>query len=207
MQATARIRYLKISPRKMRLVADLIKGKPVEDALNILNFTPRIAAFHLAKTVKAAAANAIAGVGTGKLKAEDLSISSIMVDQAPTAKRVRFESMGRVHRIRKRYCHLTVVVEGEPEKEAPKRTRTRKPKAKKVAEEAGEEPEETEIKESGAKKTGIRKKTARKTGAKAKKTKTTKAKADKKPKGKKPDKEKEGTETEDASGKKKKEKE
>lgn len=115
MQARARIRFLKMSPRKMRQVADLIKGKPVQEALNILNYTPKSAAHPLAKTVKAAAANAIAGVGTAKLKAEDLSISKILIDGAPTAKRIRFQSMGRVFRIRKRYCHVMVEVEGEPE--------------------------------------------------------------------------------------------
>lgn len=115
MQARARIRFLKMSPRKMRQVADLIKGKPVQEALNILNYTPKSAAHPLAKTVKAAAANAIAGVGTAKLKPEDLSISKILIDGAPTAKRIRFQSMGRVFRIRKRYCHVMVEVEGEPE--------------------------------------------------------------------------------------------
>ncbi len=136
MQAMARVRYLKIAPKKMRRVAELVKGKPVEEALNILNYTPKIAAHHLAKTVKSAAANAMSSVGTGKLKAEDLAITKIMVDSAPTAKRVRFQSMGRVFRIRKRYCHLLVEVEGEPEPEAP---RVRARRRKKVTTE--EEPE------------------------------------------------------------------
>lgn len=131
MQAIARIKYLKVPPKKMRLVAALVKGKPVEEALNILNFTPRAAAHHLAKTVKAAAANAISGVGTAKLKAEDLHVSNVMVDSAPTAKRIRFQSMGRVYRIRKRYCHVLVEVEGDPEPEVVK-TKTRA--TKKVSE-------------------------------------------------------------------------
>jgi ribosomal protein L22 len=57
------------------------------------------------------------------LKAEDLAVSKVMVDNAPTAKRVRFQSMGRVFRIRKRYCHLMVEVEGEPEPEGSKNER------------------------------------------------------------------------------------
>lgn len=130
MQAIARIKYLRMSPKKMRRVAALVKGKPVEEALNILNFTPKAAAHPLAKTVKSAAANAIAAVGTAKLRAEDLSISRIMVDEAPTAKRVRFQSMGRVFRIRKRFCHLMVEVEGEPVPEEPKTRGRRKKKAK-----------------------------------------------------------------------------
>ncbi len=128
MQAKARVKYLKTSPRKMRQVAGLVKGRPVEEALNILNFTPKAAAHHLAKTLKSAAANAISNVGTAKLKAEDLLVANILVDQAPTAKRVRFQSMGRVFRLRKRFCHLTVFVEGEPEKETPKPTRAKKAK-------------------------------------------------------------------------------
>jgi len=133
MQARARVKYLRMSPKKMRQVAQLIKGKPVEEALNILNYMPKTAAFHLAKTLKSAAANAISGVGTAKLKAEDLSITKILVDAAPTAKRVRFQSMGRVFRIRKRYCHLTVEVEGTPAKDEPKTARGRKPRARKEA--------------------------------------------------------------------------
>jgi large subunit ribosomal protein L22 len=136
MQAIARVRYLKVAPKKMRLVAELVKGKPVEEALNILNYTPRMAAHHLAKTVKSAAANAMSSVGTGKLKAEDLAITKIMVDSAPTAKRVRFQSMGRVFRIRKRYCHLLVEVEGEPEPETTRGKARRTKKAR--TDEAGD---------------------------------------------------------------------
>jgi len=112
-KATARLRYVSIPPRKMRLVAGLVKGLPVEKALNILNFTPRIAAHHIAKTVKSAAANALSLEGTDHLRPESLHIKKIMVDAAPTAKRIRFQSMGRAFRYRKRYCHLTVMLEGE----------------------------------------------------------------------------------------------
>ncbi len=155
MQARARIRFLKMSPRKMRQVADLIKGKPVQEALNILNFTPKSAAHPLAKTVKAAAANAIAGVGTAKLKPEDLSISKILIDGAPTAKRIRFQSMGRVFRIRKRYCHVMVEVEGEPE---PIKERTAAAKAKK---------EKTEKETPPAKESKAKSKAGRKAEAEA----------------------------------------
>nr|MBN2276345.1 50S ribosomal protein L22 [candidate division Zixibacteria bacterium] len=126
-----------MSARKIRRVAELIKGRPVEEALNILNYTPKAAAEPLAKTVKAAAANAIASVGTAKLKAEDLSVTRVFVDGGPTAKRVRFQSMGRAHRIRKRYCHLTVEVEGEPEPETPRARKGGRKKA--VAEVATDE--------------------------------------------------------------------
>ncbi|MEW5993230.1 MAG: 50S ribosomal protein L22 [Candidatus Zixiibacteriota bacterium] len=111
--ATARLRYVSIPPRKMRLVADLVQGMPVEKALNILNFTPRIAARHIAKTLKSAAANALSQEGTDHLKPESLHVKQITVDTAPTAKRIRFQSMGRAFRYRKRHCHLTVILEGE----------------------------------------------------------------------------------------------
>lgn len=113
--STARLRYVSIPPRKMRLVADMVKGMPVQKALDVLNFTPKIAAKHIARTVKSAAANALSIEGTDVLKAEDLSIKNILVDAAPTAKRIRFQSMGRVYRYKKRFCHLTVLLEGETE--------------------------------------------------------------------------------------------
>ncbi|MFC1475329.1 50S ribosomal protein L22, partial [Candidatus Zixiibacteriota bacterium] len=110
--STARLKYLSIPPRKMRLVADTVKGMPVEKALGILNYTPKIAAHHLAKTLKSAAANALSQEGTDHLRPEDLLIKNIIVDAAPTAKRIRFRSMGRVYRYNKRFCHLTVLLEG-----------------------------------------------------------------------------------------------
>jgi len=130
MQAVARTKYLRMSPKKVRQVAELIKGKPVLDALNILNFTPKAAAHQLAKTLKSAAANAISNEGTSKLKAEDLSVKTVLVDAAPTMKRIRFQSMGRIFRIRKRMCHITIEVEGEPEPETA--TRSRKTRGRKT---------------------------------------------------------------------------
>ena len=95
----------------MRLVANLVKGLPIQKALDILNFTKRAAAYHIAKTLKSAAANAFSMVGTDHVKPEDLYVKSITVDPAPSAKRIRFQSMGRVFRYRKRHSHLTVVLE------------------------------------------------------------------------------------------------
>ncbi len=152
-QARARVKYLKMSPRKMRRVIDLVKGRPVQEALNILNYTPKSAAHHLAKTVSAAAANAIAGVGTAKLKAEDLVISRIFADDAPTAKRARFQSMGRVFRVRRRYCHVTVEVQGETEVAKP--TRSKKGKAEKAVEETKESAKGAKIKEEVSPETAV----------------------------------------------------
>jgi large subunit ribosomal protein L22 len=108
---TARLRYVSIPPRKMRLVANLVKGLPIQKALDILNFTKRAAAMPIAKTLKSAAANALSIEGSSHVKPEDLIVKNIMVDAAPSAKRIRYQSMGRVFRYRKRFCHLTVTLE------------------------------------------------------------------------------------------------
>ncbi len=114
MQAIAKARFQRMSARKVRRVAELLKGVGVEEALNILDYTPKYAALLLAGTLKSAVANALSIEGTSKLKAEDLRIKHIIVDGGPIMKRMRPASMGRAYRIRKRTCHLTVVVEGSP---------------------------------------------------------------------------------------------
>jgi large subunit ribosomal protein L22 len=108
---TARCMYLSIPHRKMRRVAELVVGQPVEKALGILNFTPKVAAEHMARTLKAAVANKLSAEGTAQLAPEDLFVSRIVGDEGPTAKRVRFQSMGRVFRVRKRYCHLSIYLD------------------------------------------------------------------------------------------------
>lgn len=110
MEAIARARFVRMSARKVRRVADLIRGRNVEDALNILTFTPKAAASILEKTLKSATANALSEEGTAKLKAENLRIKSINVDGGPIMKRIRPMGMGRAYRIRKRTNHITVVV-------------------------------------------------------------------------------------------------
>jgi len=144
MQATARLKYLMMSPRKVRRVVSLIKGKSVQEALNILKFTNKAAASPLAKTIQSATANALAVEGTSHLKAEDLSIVSIRVDEGPRAKRIRFRAMGRVFRYKKRFAHLTVVVEGEPKEESPARKRRAAKKAEKAVVEPDIEQTQTE---------------------------------------------------------------
>ena len=152
---TARLKHCSIPPRKMRLVANLVKGMPIQKALDVLNFTKRTAAFHIAKTLKSAAANAFSMVGTDHVKPEDLYVKSITVDAAPSAKRIRFQSMGRVFRYRKRHSHLTVVLEEKAV--APVTTPAAKDKTKPTAEnEAGE--------------TQVKKTTPRKTKSEAKKS-------------------------------------
>jgi len=116
----------------MRLVASQVKGMPVQKALDVLNFTPKIAARHVAKTVSSAAANALSQEGTDRLRPEDLFIKNITVDAAPSARRIRFYSMGRAHHYKKRYSHLTVILEGHVEEEVmPKKAKSRAKATKK----------------------------------------------------------------------------
>jgi large subunit ribosomal protein L22 len=117
MEATARAKFVRMSARKVRRVADLIRGKNVEEALNILTFTPKTAAEVLGKILKSATANALSVEGTAKLKAEDLRIKRILVDGGPIMKRIRPMGMGRAYRIRKRTNHITIVVTDGKEEE------------------------------------------------------------------------------------------
>ena len=112
-EAHAGTKHLRMSARKMRRVADLVRGKMVSDALDILKFTPKRAAQPLYKTIKSATANAIAERGSAKVKAEDMRVVELTVDKGPTLPRIRFQSMGRVFRIRKRTCHVEVKISDE----------------------------------------------------------------------------------------------
>lgn len=122
--STAKLRFSSIPARKMRRVVELVKGLPVEEALNILNFTGKAAALPLAKTVKSAAANAMSKEGGDRLKPESLILKNVQVDQGPSAKRIRYQSMGRVFRYKKHYCHVSVELVGKLE--APKAVRAAK---------------------------------------------------------------------------------
>ena len=111
MEAIATLKYLKASPQKVRLVADLVRGKKVEEALQILRFTRRPVAKDLAKLVRSAVANAEnkeANVDT-----DDLVVSKIYVNEGPREKRVQPAPMGRAYRIQKRQAHVTVHVSDE----------------------------------------------------------------------------------------------
>jgi large subunit ribosomal protein L22 len=108
METVARAKYIRISPQKVRLVADLIRGKKVEDALNLLMFTPKSSAPVIAKVLKSAIANA--GQRQG-VDVDTLLVKSITVDEGPTMKRFRARAMGRGTRILKRMSHITIIVE------------------------------------------------------------------------------------------------
>jgi large subunit ribosomal protein L22 len=108
-------KYIRMSPRKIRYVVDMIKSKPIEDAINILSLTPRAAAVVVKKAIQSAVANA---TENHKMKEEDLFISRILVNEGPTLKRFRPRARGRATRIRKRTSHLSVYVSNGKEKEA-----------------------------------------------------------------------------------------
>ena len=172
---TAQSRYVSIPPRKMRQVADMVVGAPVEQALNVLNFTPKVAARHMAKTLKAAVANKLSLSGTSHLDPEDLYIEQIIVNAAPTAKRIRFQSMGRVFRIRKRYCHLAIYLDQRPQALEAARAESKSAKAGNEGGEKKPRARKTAAKKMAKKST---KKTATKKAA-AKKSAAKKADADK----------------------------
>jgi len=112
MQARALVRGISMSPRKMRVVANLVRGKQVEEAVGLLDLMPKKAARLIAKAVKSAAANAEDKSG-GDVSIDELRIAAITVDGGPIVKRWMPRSMGRANRINHRTSHLTVVVSDE----------------------------------------------------------------------------------------------
>jgi len=110
MEVRARLRFVRVAPRKARLVADLIRGKGSEEALNILTFTKKAAAKILVKLLKSAIANA---TQKKTIDIDRLYIKKIMVDQGPTMKRYQPRALGRATMIRKRTSHITIVLDEE----------------------------------------------------------------------------------------------
>ena len=115
MEAKAIEKFIRISPRKLRYVADVVRDKSVGEAVDILTFTPKKAASILKKAVESAAANA---TENHDMEEDGLVISKIMVNEGPILKRFRPRARGRATRIRKRTSHLTVVVSDGKEEEA-----------------------------------------------------------------------------------------
>jgi large subunit ribosomal protein L22 len=146
-------KWVRISPRKARLVTEHIRGRTVPEARTILAFTPRAAAREIEKVLRSAVANAEANHG---LIGDELYITTAIVDEGVTLKRWRPQARGRAHQIRKRTCHITVALsplDGAALEEAPRRRRrgqaavpeSEAPVAGTVAEEVEEaaEPEES----------------------------------------------------------------
>lgn len=148
-KATAQLRYLRVAPRKVRFVADLIRRLPVSEAEAELMLLPRKSSEHLLKLLRSALANARAG----KMNAGKLFISEIRVDEGPKLKRMMPRAQGRGALIQKKMSHITLVLsEGgktgrdflipakpkKEKKEAPKRKKSGTPKVKHVEEEKKE---------------------------------------------------------------------
>jgi len=136
-QAKAHARYVRISPRKVRAVADAIRGMRAEDAMKQLQFIPAKAAGPLGKVLGSAISNA---EHNGSLDKESLKIVSLTVDGGPILKRYRARAFGRAHPIHKRTSHINVVLEGKklgaPQKQKPQ------PKTQTATESSAEENKE-----------------------------------------------------------------
>lgn len=111
MRAQATIKYLRLSPQKCRLVAEQVCAKPVQKALDILDFSPKKGARAIKKVLNSAIANA---EHNENADVDALWIDAVMVDQAPTIKRFRPRAKGRGVRILKRNCHITLSVSDAP---------------------------------------------------------------------------------------------
>ena len=148
-EVRAEAKWVRVSPRKARLVVEHIRGRTVPEARTVLAFTPRAAAREVERVLRSAVANAEANHG---LIGDELLVSAAYVDEGPTIKRWRARARGRVARIRKRTCHITVklgenprAVQAPPKRaaattEKPKRApRTRKPAEPKAEQATTEE--------------------------------------------------------------------
>lgn len=171
--AVAKARFVRVSPTKARRVIDLVRGKSVADALDILRWAPQAASEPVAKVIASAAANAQNNNG---LDPATLVVATVYADDGPTAKRIRPRAQGRAFRIRRRTSHITVVVESRPAKDArasqsASATRARRAQASKTAEKKA--PAKKAAAKAPAKKATAEKVPAKKASSK----KTTEAKA------------------------------
>jgi large subunit ribosomal protein L22 len=170
---------VRVSPSKARRVIDLVRGKSVAEALDILRWAPQAASEPVAKVIASAAANAQNNNG---LDPSTLVVATVYADDGPTAKRIRPRAQGRAFRIRRRTSHITVVVESRPSKDArgsqsASATRARRAQASKAA--AGNAPaKNAPAKKAAAAKAPAKKASAEKAPAKkASPKKTSEAKA------------------------------
>jgi large subunit ribosomal protein L22 len=110
MEARAVNRFIGSSPRKMRLVIDLIRGESVDKALDVLHFSPKHSSKDAEKTLRSAVSNLMNRDETTRVEPSDLFVKEAYVNVGPTLKRISPAPQGRAYRIRKRSCHLTIVV-------------------------------------------------------------------------------------------------
>jgi ribosomal protein L22 len=107
-------RYVRVAPRKARLIADQVRGMHIEQARALLEFSPRGAAEDIRKLIESAAANA---ENNHDLIADEMLISEIIVDEGPTLRRYRPRALGRASRINKRTCHIAVALSPDEEED------------------------------------------------------------------------------------------
>lgn len=129
METRAVAKYVRIAPRKVRRVVDLVRGQYVGDALKTLQFLPNRAAKHVRKVVQSAAANA---ENNFAMEMETLKITTAFVDCGPTMKRLQPRAMGRAYRILKRSSHITVVVGEGPPRPVRQRAARRRPQVRRA---------------------------------------------------------------------------
>ena len=185
-EAIATARFIRMSATKARLVVDLIRDRHVDDARRVLQFTERGAATTVAKVLESAIANAEHNRG---LPADELVVARAWVDEGPTLRRFRPRALGRATRIRKRTCHISVVVGRPGDRPEPSeaaqtvkqtRRRVRKDttggKPTSAAASASSEATEAAPKKSSRKKTTAKKTTSKSTAKKTTAKKTTKKK-------------------------------
>jgi large subunit ribosomal protein L22 len=110
MEARAIKRYIQSSPTKMRLVVDLIRGKSVNEALNILHFSPKHASKIVEMTLRSAVSNLSNKLDAGRVDEKDIFVKTVFVDGGPVLKRMLPAPQGRAYRVRKRSNHLTIIV-------------------------------------------------------------------------------------------------
>lgn len=110
MEARAINRFIGSSPRKMRLVIDLIRGESVDKALEVLHFSPKHSSKDAERTLRSAVSNLINKEDSARVEPTDLFVKEAYVNVGPTLKRISAAPQGRAYRIRKRSCHLTIIV-------------------------------------------------------------------------------------------------
>ena len=117
MEARATAKFVRMSPRKIRQIVDLIRGKDVEESLNALQFMKRAARVPVEKTLRSAVANVFNNdPEAAHVEPSDLYVKEAFVDEGPTMKRFRPRAMGRATMIRKRTSHITIVVGAKADK-------------------------------------------------------------------------------------------
>jgi len=132
MEARAIKRFLRMSPRKVRDVVDLIRGKKASEALKILKFCPKAGAVEVEKVLRSALSNLQNMKDRGNIDPENTIVKRAFVDASVTLKRILPAPMGRAYRLRKRSSHITIVVEELPKPKAVKESKTKAKKEEKV---------------------------------------------------------------------------